>query len=70
MPALGGRHQLKLAVSEPSPRPETDEVEDLAFVLESIDFMMRLKSLTPESKRELAELRSRLEAYEPGQPWR
>ena len=57
-------------MSEPPPSPETDEADDRTFVLESIDFMMRLRSLSPESKRELAEMRSRLETFKPGQPWK
>jgi hypothetical protein len=56
-------------VSEPPPPRDANDQDDLAFVLESIDFMMRLKGLSRESKRELAEMRSRVERFKPGQSW-
>jgi len=56
-------------VSEPPPPPEIDDEDDLAFVLESIEFMMRLKSLSQDSKRELAEIRSRLQRFEVERRW-
>jgi hypothetical protein len=31
--------------------------------------MMRLKGLSPESRQELAEMRSRIEKFKPGQSW-
>jgi hypothetical protein len=56
-------------VSEPPPPRDANDQDDLAFVLESIDFMMRLRGLSRESKRELAEMRSRVERFKPGQSW-
>jgi len=65
MPSTGST----FTANEPPPPRDTDFEDDLAFVLESIDFMMRLKGLSPESRQELAEMRSRIESFKPGQSW-
>jgi hypothetical protein len=57
-------------VCEPPPPPETDEEDDFTVVLESIELMMQLKGLSPESRRDLAQIRARAERFKSGQPWK
>ncbi|MBJ7602316.1 MAG: hypothetical protein JF888_03855 [Candidatus Dormibacteraeota bacterium] len=41
--------------------PETDSEDDPGLVLEAIEFMLRLSNVAPEQRRDLEELRSRIQ---------
>lgn len=49
-------------MSEPSD-DTGDGDDDVAIVLEAIDFMLQLKDLPPEARSELQETRSRIERF-------
>jgi len=44
----------------PSPRPQDED--DVAIVLEAIDFMLTLQSLKPDRRRELARVKALVES--------
>jgi hypothetical protein len=56
-------------VSEPPRFLEIDDEGDAALVLEAIDFMMQLRSLSADARQELATIRTRVERFETGRGW-
>jgi len=53
-------HVAKVDEGRPSPRPQDED--DVAIVLEAIDFMLTLQSLKPDRRRELARVKALVES--------
>jgi hypothetical protein len=49
-------------VSDP-PEPDVDSEDDAAIVLEAIEFMIGLEGLDPAARRNLEEVRERVERF-------
>jgi hypothetical protein len=49
-------------VDEERPSPNSADEDDVAIVLEAIDFMLTLRSLRPEDRREVERIKGAVES--------